>query len=75
MFLLFVIGSPGHVINPLQKRVMTSQVAVIATARYEAGSNPDLVVCIWIASFLAMTVHVARHCELRGTKQEAIQRA
>jgi len=26
----FVVGRPGHVINPLQKRVMTSQVAVIA---------------------------------------------
>ena len=25
MFLLFVISSPGHVINPLQKRVMTNR--------------------------------------------------
>ena len=42
----FVISSPGHVINPLQKRVMTSQIAVIATTRNEAGSNPErLIVC------------------------------
>jgi len=30
----------------------------------------------WIASFLAMTLcdMVSRHCELRGTKQEAIHK-
>ena len=38
----FVIGSPGHVIIPLQKRVMTKQVAVIANEAKQSR-EPDSV--------------------------------
>ena len=38
----FVIGSPGHGINPLQKRVMTKQVAVIANCEVRSRKQSRL---------------------------------
>ena len=40
-FFLFVISNPGHVINPLQKRVMTKQIVVIARLQrlHQTGEN------------------------------------
>jgi len=39
---------------------------------HEAGSNPAEYDSIWIASFLAMTVLVARHCEERINPESLI---
>ena len=76
-----VIGSPGHVINPLQKRVMTKQVAVIASEAKKSRETdsvringfviirPKHVINPAQKSVITKQVDVIANCEAGSRKQ------